>query len=62
MKRGNRVRCKSALCKGLIFRGFRLEEEPYRYAYVIKYHPLSGLNRYMVHQYFLEKGMLRLFW
>jgi hypothetical protein len=61
MKRGNNVRYKSALCRGYIFKRFELNGGSEKYAYVIKYDPLSDLSQYMLDQYFLERSMITLF-
>jgi hypothetical protein len=61
MKRGNKERYKSSLCKGYIFRRFELKGESQKYGYVIKYDPLSELSQYMLDQYFLEKSMMTVF-
>lgn len=61
VKRGDKARYKSALCKGYIFRRFELKGESQKYGYVIKYDPLNELSRYMLDQYFLEKSMVTVF-
>jgi len=61
VKRGDKVRYKSALCRGYIFRRFELKGESQKYGYVIKYDPLSELSRYTLDQYFLEKSIVPVF-
>ncbi|MBN1867493.1 sugar transferase [Candidatus Sumerlaeota bacterium] len=45
---------KSALCEGELVRRTRLRDG--RVDYVVKYEPVSQLNYYMVHQYFLKES------
>jgi lipopolysaccharide/colanic/teichoic acid biosynthesis glycosyltransferase len=49
---------KSAVCTGTIHKKFMLVDQPYASAYVIKYVPVSPLNYYFVHQYFLQESMI----
>ena len=49
---------KIALCSGSVYKKIILTDDPYRYAYVIKYTPLSPLNYYMVRQYFLHESVI----
>ncbi|MEO5357040.1 MAG: sugar transferase [Nitrospirae bacterium YQR-1] len=48
---------KTAFCKGIIYKGIALNDKNFKYAYVIKYTPVSPLNSYMIHQYFLHKSV-----
>jgi hypothetical protein len=53
-----RKRKKIAICNGTIYRKILLKDTQYRYAYVIRYNPVSPLNYYMVHQYFLHESII----
>lgn len=53
-----RKRQKIAMCNGIIYRKITLNKNLYRYAYVINYTPISPLNYYMVHQYFLHESII----
>lgn len=46
-----------AHCIGKIFKRLKIEEEVYKYKYVIKYQSASPLDHYMIQQYFLEKSI-----
>ena len=61
IKREKKVKCKIALCKGDIFKIIELNGDPYKYAYLIRYKPLTQFNQYMVDQYFLNKSMMEFF-
>lgn len=54
---GRRKR-KRALCKGAVYKRIELNERESRLAYVIKYTPVSPLNYYLVHQYFLRESII----
>ena len=49
---------KIALCSGEIYKRIKMNKGELKYAYVIKYVPLSPFNYYMVHQYFLQKSII----
>lgn len=49
---------KTAFCRGSIYKKISLVDNRYRYAYVMKYIPVSPLNSYMVHQYFLHESVI----
>jgi hypothetical protein len=53
-----RNRKKTAVCTGSIYKRIPLKDNQYRYAYVIKYSPVSPLNYYMIHQYFLHESII----
>jgi lipopolysaccharide/colanic/teichoic acid biosynthesis glycosyltransferase len=55
---GKRKRLKVAVCQGTVYRKIELNSRPFKYAYVIKYTPVSPLNYYMVHQYFLHESFI----
>lgn len=50
-RRGHRHREKSAVCEGVLYR--ETAREGGAHMYVVKYTPVSPLNYYKVHQYFL---------
>jgi len=52
-----RKRKKSALCTGIVYRESEIKHNQFNYSYVIKYAPVSSLNYYIVHQYFLFEAM-----
>lgn len=49
---------KISLCIGDLYRKIHVDLGEYKYAYVIKYTPVSPFNYYMVHQYFLRESIL----
>jgi lipopolysaccharide/colanic/teichoic acid biosynthesis glycosyltransferase len=49
---------KTAICDGSVYKKIKLKNEEYKYAYVIKYTPISPLNYYMVRQYFLQESII----
>jgi lipopolysaccharide/colanic/teichoic acid biosynthesis glycosyltransferase len=53
-----RVKVKSALCMGQIYRKCETVNPSYKYSYVIKYTPVSPLNYYMLYQYFLKQSII----
>lgn len=57
-KRKFKKKIKRALCTGSIYRKIALQNSDYRYAYVINYTPVTPLNYYMVHQYFLHESII----
>lgn len=61
IRRGKKLKYKSALCKGYVSKKFQLNGGLQTYGCVLKYEPLSKLNQYMLDQYFLEKSMVKLF-
>lgn len=48
---------KIAFCEGTIYKEYPSGNKEYEYAYVFNYSPLSPLNSYMIHQYFLHKSV-----
>ena len=48
---------KRALCYGSVFRVMERPGEDYHYAYVVRFEPVSPLNFYFVHQYFLRESV-----
>lgn len=56
-----RPKIKSARCIGSVFlrkeNHADSEAQPYTYNYVIRYKPVSPLNYYLTHQYFLEESV-----
>jgi lipopolysaccharide/colanic/teichoic acid biosynthesis glycosyltransferase len=55
--RGNRKRKKTAICTGEIYRETEINSSQAKYAYVIRYTPISPLNHYVLHTYFLSQSM-----
>jgi lipopolysaccharide/colanic/teichoic acid biosynthesis glycosyltransferase len=53
-RRGGRLRRKGCRCSGEVYREIKSGET---FHYVIRYKPLSPLNYYMVHQYFLRESI-----
>jgi len=49
---------KIAICYGESYKRIKIGKVKFKYAYVIKYTPISPFNYYMVHQYFLDKSIL----
>jgi lipopolysaccharide/colanic/teichoic acid biosynthesis glycosyltransferase len=49
---------KIALCSGEMYKRIKIDKDSFKYAYVIKYSPISPFNFYMVHQYFLQKSII----
>ena len=49
---------KIAICFGDIYRTIQIDLGKFKYAYVIKYTPVSPFNYYMTHQYFLQESIL----
>ncbi|KKR31050.1 MAG: Sugar transferase [Candidatus Gottesmanbacteria bacterium GW2011_GWC2_39_8] len=49
---------KSAICTGKVYKESEIKNKQFKYSYVIKYTPISPLNFYMVHQYFLSESMV----
>ena len=54
-----RQKRKTALCHGTVYRELPLNDNPYRYSYIIKYVPHSPFNAYIIDQYFLRKSVIR---
>lgn len=59
VRKSGRSKRKRALCRGTLHREASRDSEPYRHAYVVRYHPVSPLNQFMVDHYFLEKSFAR---
>ncbi|MBF0328803.1 MAG: sugar transferase [Nitrospirae bacterium] len=57
-KATRRVKKKTAVCGGEIFREIKSAEKDGGYFYIIKYKPVSPLNFYMIHQYFLQESIV----
>lgn len=51
-------RRKTAICSGSLYKTIMLHNDEFTYAHVIKYSPVSALNSYMVHQYFLDRSII----
>jgi lipopolysaccharide/colanic/teichoic acid biosynthesis glycosyltransferase len=49
---------EEATCQGTVYKKIELNNRPFKYAYVIEYTPVSPLNYYMVHQYFLRESVI----
>ncbi len=49
---------KTVLCRGNLFRRTVTDDNASWYSYVINYTPVSPLNSYMLHQYFLGKSVI----
>lgn len=54
-----RVKRKTAWCHGDVYRELQLNDNFYRYSYIIKYIPHSPLNAYIIDKYFLRKSIMR---
>lgn len=52
-----RSKTKRALCYGNVFRAIEQPDKNFHYAYVVKYKPVSPLNFYFIHQYFLHESV-----
>jgi hypothetical protein len=50
---------KSFFARGKVFKIYRNTRGPYKYTYILRYEPVSDLNRYFVDQYFLRKSLMR---
>jgi lipopolysaccharide/colanic/teichoic acid biosynthesis glycosyltransferase len=50
---------KSFFSYGTVFKVYEIEDQRYKYAYILRYEPVSELNRYFVDQYFLRKSLMR---
>ena len=57
-KANYRVKRKTALCHGEIFREKQLNGGEYKYSYIINYTPFSPFNAYILDQYFLRKSIM----
>lgn len=55
---GRRNKTKVALCHGTVYKTIPVNRDQHLYAHVILYSPVSPLNAYMVHQYFLHKSII----
>lgn len=55
---GRRNRKKIAICHGTVYKRIKIDGDHFTYAYIIKYTPVSPLNSYMVHQYFLNESII----
>ena len=53
-----RIKRKTALCNGMIFRESQLNGNEYKYSYIVNYTPFSPFNAYIVDQYFLRKSIM----
>ncbi|MBF0457460.1 MAG: sugar transferase [Nitrospirae bacterium] len=53
----NKNKKKIAFCEGTVYKEYPSGNKDYEYAYVINYTPVSPLNSYMIHQYFLHKSV-----
>lgn len=57
-KASDRVKRKTALCHGEIYRELQINDNEYKYSYIIKYIPFSPFNAYILDQYFLRKSIM----
>lgn len=57
-KASRKIKKKTALCRGEKFREIKSAEQNGGYFYIIKYKPVSPLNFYMIHQYFLHESIV----
>ncbi len=57
-KASDRIKRKTALCHGEIFRESQLKDNEYKYSYIIKHTPFSPFNAYILDQYFLRKSIM----
>ena len=57
-KANDRIKRKTALCHGEIFRESLLNDNEYKYSYIINYTPFSPFNAYILDQYFLRKSIM----
>ncbi|TAN45788.1 MAG: sugar transferase [Nitrospirae bacterium] len=57
-KATRRVKRKIAVCGGKIFKEVKSDEQNDGYSYIVKYKPVSPLNFYMIHQYFLQESIV----
>lgn len=48
---------KTAYCDGVMYKEYASGNQRYQYAYVFNYTPVSPLNAYMIHQYFLHQSV-----
>lgn len=51
-------KCKHAVCMGEVYKQYALDDSKYKYAYVVKFRPVSPLNQYIIDQYFLHKSII----
>lgn len=54
IRRGNEKK-RSAMCTGELYKAGKCDDNSYEY--VVMYDPISPLNFYMIHQYFLKKSI-----
>ena len=57
-KDGHRIKRKTALCHGEVFRELQINDNEYKHSYIIKYIPFSPFNAYVLDQYFLRKSIM----
>jgi lipopolysaccharide/colanic/teichoic acid biosynthesis glycosyltransferase len=50
---------KSFFSYGTVFKVYENDDPHYKFAYILRYEPVSDLNRYFVDQYFLKKSLMR---
>lgn len=55
-RKGNKK--KAAICYGKVLRERKTKNNHFKYSYVIKYKPISPLNFYIIHQYFLSESII----
>lgn len=53
-----RIKRKTALCHGEIYREFQINDGENKYSYIIKHIPFSPFNAYILDQYFLRKSIM----
>lgn len=56
-KATKRFKFKTALCEGEVYKEMPPQNDAGEWSYVIKYRPVSRLNFYIVHQYFLRESV-----
>jgi lipopolysaccharide/colanic/teichoic acid biosynthesis glycosyltransferase len=54
-----RIHSKSFYSYGTVYRNYENLKSEYKYTYILRYEPVSDLNRYFVDQYFLKKSLMR---
>ncbi len=55
----SRKKAKSAFCSARLYSRTEIKHDQYRYGYVLRYTPRSHLDYYMIHQYFLQRSIIR---
>lgn len=55
---GKKDRKKSALARGSVYKSIKTLRKDLVYTHIIQYTPVSPLNSYMIHQYFLDRSIM----